>query len=1144
MQPSSFRNIVSVLAFAVCAYSQDYRSTITGRVIDAQEAVVPGTKIVVKNVDTGVKSETVSTADGQYSLPYLPPGQYTMTAEASGFKRFLREGISVSANQRIGVDIKLEVGSQVETVTVTSEAPPLETATASTGQVINSRQIANMPLNGGTPLVLAQLAFGVIPTSIPNFVRPFDNSGPSSFSMGGAPATTNEILLDGMPNTTGNVGTVAYNPPVDAVVELKVEGFQADAAYGHTGGGTVNIILKSGTNSVHGSAYEFLQHPKLQATPFFTNLAGTAKNPTRFNQWGATAGGPVWIPKVFDGRNRLFFFFAYEGIHDGLPRPSTVTIPTAAERNGDFSQQLAAGASYQIYDPATGVKQGSRISRQPFPGNIIPKSRLNSVALNVLQLYPAANTAGRPDGLNNFTSSQVERNTYDNELSRVDWAVSNRSKLFVTYRHNDREDHTGLFDNNITTGNLFHRRNFGASADHVYTFTPTLLLDTRLNWSRFVTGHVAYGDGYDITKLGLPASLAAVAPRAKFPEFDFNSFQNIGTDTVDDAPFDIYQIFTTLNKVQGRHSLKFGGDFRMHRQSSYSYGNSTGLYKFGTSWTNGPLDNSTSAPLGQDLAGFLLGLPTGGGFDVNSFSTIQAGYAALFVQDDFRVRPNLFLNLGLRYERDLPTQERWNRAVNGFDSTTLNPVSAAASAAYDKNPIPQIAAGSFKVPGGLLFAGNGRQNLYETAAHYLSPRFGFSWTPTALSGKLVVRGGGGVFFAPIGVSGLNQPGFSQNTPIVPTLDSYLTPSATLSNPFPSGIQQPTGSSLGLSTFAGQSVTFYNTRAQNPYSVRWTLDIQRQLPWNGVFEFGYVGNHSVHLPVDTPLDSVPGKYYSNSLTRDQNTINAMTANVANPLAGLLPGTSLNGSTVQVNQLLMPFPQFSGVTETALNIGSSYLHMVQARYEKRFSNGLQLLSNFQFSKLIEKRTRLNSFDYVQLEKRISSDDRPRRFVLSLSYELPFGRGKAVAGSTGRVLDRVLGGWMLNSSYVRQVGSPISFGNVIYYGGDVQVDARNIYHAIDTTRFNTKSAEQLSWNVRTFPSLFSTLRGDGPNNVDLSIIKNTRIKEQVKLQIRLESFNVMNHPLFGNPNVSPTSSAFGTITSQSNQPRTVQLGMKMIW
>src|SRR5512133_397470 len=370
------------VALCLCAFllpalapGQEFRGTLSGRVIDPQQAAVPQAKILATENETGAKYQTVRNTDGTYVLPFLPPGPYTITAEAAGFKKYVNRNVRVTTNEREQVDIALEVGTIDQSVTVSAEGSMIETATASVGQVINTRQIENMPINGRAPLVLAQLAYGVTPNSDPKFSRPFDNSGPSGFSMGGGPNQSNELLLDGSPDTTRNL-RVAYNPPPDAVSEVKVETFQTDAAYGHTGGGTVNVVMRGGTNSVHGSAYDFNQVSKLAATPWFTNRAGQKKSQLIFNQWGMSAGGPIWIPKVINGKDKLFWFFSYEGIHDAFPEPQTQTVATAAERAGDFSQLLTVGANYAIYDPLTGVQNGARVSRTPFQNNIIPTNRL------------------------------------------------------------------------------------------------------------------------------------------------------------------------------------------------------------------------------------------------------------------------------------------------------------------------------------------------------------------------------------------------------------------------------------------------------------------------------------------------------------------------------------------------------------------------------------------------------------------------------------------------------------------------------------------------------------------------------------------------------------------------------------------------
>jgi hypothetical protein len=1149
-----------LLCCFICAaaWSQEFRATITGRVVDDQNAAVVNTKITTTLIATGSKSETNSGADGTYTIPFLPPGTYRIEAQSPGFKHYVRGGLEVSTGERLGLDIHLELGQITETVNVTAEAPLLETATATTGQVIRSSQVENMPMNGRTPLVLAQLAMGVVPNSDPKFNRPFDNAGPSGFSMGGAPAQQNELLVDGAPDTTKNL-RVAYNPPVDAVAEVRVHAFEVDAAYGHTGGGTANVVLKGGTNALHGSAYEFNQVSALAATPFFTNKAGQVKPVTRFNQWGLTAGGPLWIPKVFNGKNKVFWFFGWEGINDSFPEPITTTVPTQAERGGDLSALLKVGGNYQIYDPFSAVKQGSRIMRSPIFNNVITKDKISPIATAYFQFYPLPNQPGDADGHNNYLSNSVRSDTFNGEIGRIDFNVSDRDKLFWNFRHNDRIENRNNRFFNIATGNFLGRVNQGTMLDEVHTFNATTVMNIRLNWTRFIESNSKPSEGFNATKLGLPAYVTAASPKLVLPIVDIGGgFNQLGDNGGDVTPFDIFQIFGDVVKIAGKHSLKMGADIRELRESSASYGNSQGSYQFRTDWTRGPFDNSTSAPLGQDLAAFLLGLPTGGSFDLNAFRTNQAKYYAVFVQDDWRIRSNLTLNLGIRFEQDLATTERFNRSVNGFDLTTANPIAGAAmaayAAAYTKAPNPDLLPPSqFKVPGGLLFANSDNPGLYHTQSHIFSPRFGFAWTPSKLGTKTVIRGGFGVFMFPIGNAGVNQQGFSQSSSVVASLDSFLTPNATLANPFPDGIQRPTGSSLGLATFLGKDVTFFNTNVLNPYSMRWELSVQRELPGATVLEVAYIGNHAVHLGLgstardtgDYQLNYVPGQYLSTSPTRDTATINRLTALVANPFAGLIPGTSLNGATVQVQTLLQPFPQFGRINLQQNSGGSSYFDSLNVRLEKRYSRGLSFLANYTWSKLIEQTRLLTDFSLAP-EKRVSGDDRPQRFVVSTSYELPFGKNKLFSFGSP-VANRIFGGWVLNGIYTWQIGAPLTWttNSIIYLGGDLNLNPRGVDGtAFDTTRFNTNSAQQLSSNVRTFPTRFSNLRQDGANNFDLSIVKNTYITERVNLQLRLESFNAMNHPEFDAPNLTPTNSSFGKITNQPNLARAIQIGGRLVW
>jgi hypothetical protein len=1128
--------------------AQEFRSTISGSVSDPQKTMVASVKIEATETRTGVKSTSTTDALGQYTLPFLTPGVYSVAAEATGFKRAVRSDLLVGPGDHAVIDFHLELGSVLQNISVTSEVPLLETANASSGETITTQQVEDFPLNGRTPLMLAQLAMGVISSGAPGAVHPFDNSGAAGFSMSGAATQNNELLMDGTADGTWDK-RVAYNPPQDAVEEVRVRAFDADASYGHSGGGMAEQITKSGTNSLHGSAYDFNQVTMLSANSFFNNKNGLKIAPNIYNQYGASAGAPLYLPKVYDGRNRVFWFFAFEGIRWDTPISPLVSVPTAAERTGDFSAQLGVSSAYQLYDPLSGVQSGSQISRTPFANNIIPTARLNPVALAVLKYYPLPDLASNANGLNNFGASISNLEYFNNELSRADFNLSDRHKLFWTFRHNYRHNDTnrtfGYGDPAV--GNSLSRKNWGTTLDDVYSLSPTTVLNVRLNWTRFVEHHWQSSQGFDPTSLGLPSYIASNSQLLSMPAFVFGgNYQNLSdNDATSQNPYDIFQAFATVSKIAGNHSVKAGFDAREYRLSGINYGlNQSGSFTFNSSWTNGPYTSSSASPLGQDLAAFLIGLPSSGTYSENAYYTVNTKYYAGFVQDDWRVRNNVTVNLGLRFEHETSESERFNRMVNGFSPTAANSVSSIAAANYAASPLAQIPVSAFTGLGGLTFANASTPTAYNAPSNIFSPRFGVSWTPQQLGQHTVIRAGFGIFTYPIGVPVPNQPGYSQTTQLVATNNNYLSPATNLSNPFPSGILQPVGSSQGASTYLGQSITYMNRQTVNPYSARWDLSVERQLSRDTVLEVAYIGNHSVHLGLSQNMDYLPPQYLSSSPVRDNATISLLSSTVANPFVGLLPNsTSLNGKTVSLSQLLTPFPEFTGITMQSTPEGSSYYGSLNARLEKRMSHGLSLINNFVWSKLIAETVQLNAFTPPQ--KQIASDNRTLHNVLAATYRLPIGEGHKLA-LPSKVANRIVGGWVVNAIYTRQLGAPLNWSSdLLYYGGPLNINPRQVNGAaFDTTRFNTVSSQQLSQNIRTFPTMFSNLLQDGNNNLDFSMLKEFRLPEKAKIQLRFEAFNFLNHPTFSGPNLSPTSTSFGMITAQANTARQVQLGGRMVW
>jgi Carboxypeptidase regulatory-like domain len=1177
-----------VLLFALLAsavlFAQEFRGTISGVVTDPTGAAIPGAKITVTEVHTGTRIPTVSDNAGKYAAPYLLPGDYDIAVQVSGFKTFTRKGVHVGADDRPVIDIRMDVGDVATSVEVTADASLLNTENASLGQAVTTKEVEELPINGRTPMMAASLALGVVGYAQPTLVHPFDAGAAAGWSVGGAYQQTSELLVNGSPNATWD-GRLAYSPPQDAVQEVRVKASDTDAAFGHTGGGTLNQITKSGTNGFHGSAWEFNQPNTLTANDFFLNQAGKPRPVTHLNQYGVTAGGPIFIPHVIDTRNKLFWYFAFEGMRDAQPNPFTTTVPTDAERGGDFSQIFAIDGT-QIFDPYSAVKNGSTITRTAFPGNKIPQVApyVSSVAQAYLKFMPEPNVPSlKPDGLQNFTTAPNTPDIYSNEYGRIDYNMSDKSRLFGDVRHTNYSQTKNNYFNNLSTGSILFRTNWGVSLDEVFIANPTNILDVRVNFTRLGEGHDVPSTGFNPTTLGFPSYMATASQYLALPIVTFatSSFQTMGnTGTgADRLPSQSFQIFPTMVMMKGAHSIKFGGDFRQYRLNTFTAGNSAGTFSFsGNSWVRASSSASSTTAFGQDMAEFLMGLPTGGSYDINTYASWYSYYGAGFIQDDWRVSPTLTINLGLRYDHDGPMAEKYGRTVNGFNPTATNPLAAAATAAYAKSPITQLPASAFNVLGGLTFPGSSNGAVYNNDSHLVSPRVGLAWSPEALHGKTVIRAGFGMFVSAVTIAKMdinnkysttpntNQQGFSQTTTLTPSNDNFATVAATLNNPYPTGFLAPTGSSLGLSTFAGQAITFMNPDAKSPYSLRWNVGMQHTFSNDLMLEMVYIGNHSVHLPINnTQLNGIPQQFLSRLGTRDPNQA-YLTGTVANPFFGL-PNTSVTSSAnTTAAQLLAKYPEFpvgdsasgwnggSGIIEQNVNLGSSYFDSLNVRLQKRLSHGISMTFNYIYSRLIEDVSWLNASDPAP-EKRISAIDHPHRFVTYVNYELPVGKGKSLDFHSP-VANSLIGGWVLNAVYTYQTGAPIQWtngsttspGDYVYFGAPLVLNNRMAdpgTTAFNVSAFDTKSADAFNYHIRTFPTMISALRMDGINQLDPSLLKRFAFTEKSYLQLRFEFYNVLNHPVFPAPNTTASNALFGTISgAQANRARSIQLGARFVF
>ncbi len=684
--------VAIVLSIPLALFSQEFRGTMTGSITDATGALIAGAKVTVSETQTGAKVETVSDSAGQYTAPFLAPGDYQIAVRMTGFKEFIRKGVHVGAGDKIGIDARLEVGDTSQSIEVTADVPMVNAESASVGQAVTTQEVEDLPLNGRTPAVLASLSLGVLATGQPSLIHPFDSGAGNAWNIGGTPAQTSETMVDGVPNATWD-GRLAYSLPQDAVQEVRVKAFDSDASFGHTGGGTLNQVMKTGTNTLHGTAWEYNQPNTLTANDFFNNAKGQVRPVSHLNQFGTTAGGPIFIPKVLNGKNKLFWFFAYEGMRDGQPTPALLTVPTAAERGGDLSSILAAdGSSTQLYDPYSATLSGTTITRTPLVNNIIPKSYLNPVSQAYMQYYGIPNiTPTRADGYQNYANANTTNDLYNNEMGRLDYNMSDKSRMAFNIRRTGYQQSKNNFFSNIAEGSVLTRANWGATLDEVYTINNANVLDVRFNYTRMAENHDSPSQGFLATSLGLPAYLDANSTYINMPGISLSNGNNTGASTAgfqnlgysssgaDQIPSQSFQLFASWVKIAGNHTFKFGTDDRQYRLNTFTAGNSTGNFNFaGNNWVRQSSSSSSTVAFGQDFASFLMGLPyTGNAYDINTFGSWYSYYGSGFAQDDWRLRRNLTLSLGIRYEQDGPYHEKWGRTVNGFDTTTPSPLAAS-----------------------------------------------------------------------------------------------------------------------------------------------------------------------------------------------------------------------------------------------------------------------------------------------------------------------------------------------------------------------------------------------------------------------------------------------------------------------------------
>ncbi|MBK6750479.1 MAG: carboxypeptidase regulatory-like domain-containing protein [Acidobacteria bacterium] len=1183
---------VILMIGSMAVLGQEFRGTIAGTVSDPNGAVVAGATVLVKNRATNV-SQTVSTnSEGAFSVPFLQPGVYDVSVSSTGFKRSLRENLTVAVDDRLSIDFTLEIGADAE-VSVSAGGELLEQGTVNVGTSVSQRQIEELPLAEGAPYTLATQAPGVVYTGDPNFQGPTANGNLAGFRTNGTAG--NQINLDGSPNLAYG-GQVAFTPPSDSVQEFKVQTNSFDAGSGFTAGSTVNVAIKSGTNKFHGAGYFYDRDKSRTANNFFNNRIGRERPDRKYARYGGVISGPIF-------KDRTFFLFSYERQKDNVAQPTTYSVPTARMRTGDFTElivnpaNIADAANTIIYNPFSGVLVGSNVTRTSFgcpttgavpvgsTCNILPAAAMYGPALAFLNLFPAPNQAGL---VNNYVTDQNLIRPYRSYMVKIDHNFNDNNRIFGKYYHSrnteDRYNLEGTPDS-ITRG-FENRRNNGGNVDFTSTLSSTMVLDIRGSWNQFRL--LRYQEGQptaaDLGFTGIPT----IRQTNIFPRFDFRNYMTLGSQRADynngqNRPFDLFSIQPSVTQIVGNHTLRYGLDFRRLHERFASDGYASGRFFIDGTYTMQASNSGATQRdrAGRDLAAFLLGVPVANGNSIIDNPTVydtNSAYLGGFIQDDYRIRPNVTINIGLRYEIERGVRESEGRIVTDFNRTIDSPIAVQVLANYNASVPASVPLGSMAaLKGGLIFANDPKESNQSTDSNNFQPRAGVSW---GIDSKTVIRAGFGIFTSPFQIQTVFQPGFSTPTLFVPSTNNGLTFLATLANPFPAGIAPSPGNSQGAMTFVGRDVTASNATGptstvlsnerKNANYTRVMMSIQRELPWQIGVELTYIYSRGSDLAVSRELNAIPTQYLNRFTPQtDPSTILAsitavntfLNANVANPFRTLVASSATwNAATIQRRRLLTPFPQYGNIAVTEYN-GTSDYNSLSLQFVKRFTAGLSVNGSYTFSREHQRAQYLNPQD-TDLTDIVSPTERPHRFTLSTIYELPFGKNRKFGNNWHPVADAILGGWQMQAVYEWQSGEPLQFGNVYYSGDPYQLvsllgkkDPGGRRYGIDIPAFDltgfsiggvvpgfANNYTSSSTNtVRSMPLTMGQFRNQRFLKFDLGVSKSFRIREGMKVQVRFEAINALNRPYFSGLNLDPTSAAFGLANNQRQPPRDIQIGGK---
>jgi hypothetical protein len=1134
--------LFAALIVAVPVLAQDARGRIQGTIIDKTGADVPGASVTLTNDATGITVTSQSGDNGRYLFNQIDPGVYTITIQQRGFKTVVQKNIQLHSRGDVTADITLEVSDIAETVTIESGAANVQFNTTNHELTVEQTFFKQLPLATRSPANLIALdpttnVRGRNSAAVANF----DHYALNAFDIGGRSAGANDVLIDGSP--LANSSKLGYNPPLDAVAELTVKQNAVDAEFGHSAGGILTISMKSGTNQIHGSAYYFGRNQDWNA---LSNR--TTRQHSRNNFWngGATVGLPII-------KNKLFLFSSYEKQTDTSFRALSYTLPTALERQGDFSQSVNANGSPRIiYDPLTSRIVNNVIVRDPFPGNKIPQNRWDGLAARMLSNLWGPNNAGDDrTGLNNYKYEDYRYYRYYNLSNRVDWQIKENWKAFgrVSFFRTNQpaNDYTNGADKlkmRRTEGSTRHGMNI--AADTVYTFSPTTLLTLsgsyyktidRRNYPEMAIGEAGY---QDLWPSGWWKSYATDRPLIYFPNFQIPSGDTFGVRNFWwQQPFG-YSLGGVLNKQLNDHSLKFGSNVRLKRGDAarYFFANMAFTFNNTANTTAGALTTT-----GHPWASFLLGALDPGGSSVNFIPLQQANTEmyAFFVQDDYKLSRRLTLNLGLRYEYEGGYWDSQNRIPQNLDLTNpipgmqaaIDPKIAALAAGTTGKTVAQLMAESagqksYLYNGAFYFTEDDNKRATQSDPYQFMPRLGLAYR---LDDKTAIRFGYGRFYTPNSLAdGGNEPlgsldlgSFSPTTNVLPALQGV--PQAYLSNPFPQGLTQPVGKAYGRYTNLGDNITIDEYERRPPISDRINFSVQREI-WGR-----------------TVVDVT---YFKNFVSRDQFTVNLnmvdprlsykygaeLSRTVANPFfnygtEATFPGALRRQSTVSVATLLKAYPQYGNLTQTSTDLGKFRNQSLQIRVQRPHRSGFSYLVTYAYVLANAQLYYDEQDQYDGILTRYNEPDPRHRIVGSGTYELPIGRSKRFGGNMHRALDLAVGGWQLATTYTYRSGAYLRFGSMLAPQSVKQSsEVGSNKYWFDITGFTRLPA----FTRRTNPLQYDNLKGPNFSNVDAVLSKKFNLTEKFKLEFRLEAYNALNGMNFGTPNLNITASDFGRTNAQA--------------